>query len=188
MHLISDLEQNKVLGFNNPDKTIETLLSKIFFFGKKVLKLYKWDKAFYGDLSDIDFRKQFIAEDFFWNNIACPEIYTKLLALKYNNGKWQESSIEQADDLCIVMNKLKSQESFTDFAEKDISFNVLEKLVSNIIQKQRKTMELRKKELSGLLSQNLKDIEKQEIEDLRDWAYMAADLLPKEKVKNYSQR
>lgn len=183
MNLINDFEQNKVLDFNNLDKTIETLLSKVFFFRNTVCKIYKWKKAFYGDLSDINFRKEFISEDFFWNNIMSPDIYIKLLFLKYNNGQWEESSIENADDLCIVMNRLKSEETLTDFAEsKKITPDILEKFANTIINKQRKITEFRKKELSSLFNQDLKDIEKKAIEDLRSWAYMAKEQLPKEKT------
>ncbi len=183
MNLINDFESNKVLGFKNPDKIIETLLSKIFFFGDTVCKIYKWQSAFYGDLSDANFRKQFVAEDFFWNNIMSPDIYKKLLPLKYDNGEWKESLIENADDLCIVMNKLKNEETLTDFIESGrMNSDVARNFVSAIVQKQRDITDFRRKELSALLAKNLDDIERQEIEDLRSWAYMAKDKLPKEKT------
>jgi len=189
MNLINDFEQNNVLNFNNSDKIIETLLSKVFFFGNTVCKIYKWKKAFYGDLSDINFRKEFISEDFFWNNIMSSDIYIKLLSLKYNSGQWEESSIENADDLCIVMNRLKSEETLTDFADsKKITPDILEKLTKTIINKQRKITEFRKKELSSLLNQNLKDIEKEAIKDLRSWGYMAKEKLPKEKTDYVAEK
>jgi aminoglycoside phosphotransferase family enzyme len=166
----------------NPDKTIETMLSRVFFFGDKVYKIYKWEKAFYGDLSESGYRKKFIAEDFFWNNTMCPDIYTKLLPLKYVNEKWQEVSSEDADEFVIMMNKLKNQETFTDFAEKEPNFDVLKNLVEKIVMNQRKIADFQKEELSVLLGQDLKEIEKQEIEDLRDWAYMAQSRIPKEKT------
>jgi aminoglycoside phosphotransferase family enzyme len=162
------------IDFKNADKVIETLLSKIFFFGDKVYKFYKWQKAFYGDLSDINFRKEFITEDFFWNNIMSPEIYKELLFCKNENG---------IDDLCIAMNRLKNEETLTDFIEKGkINNDILKNFVNIIIEKERKITDFRQKEFSILLVKNLGDIEKEEIEDLRNWCYMAESKLPREKT------
>jgi aminoglycoside phosphotransferase family enzyme len=161
------------LDFKNADKVIETLLSRIFFFGETVYKFYKWEKAFYGDLSDAGFRKKFIEEDFVWNKIMSPKIYRELVILKNE---------EEVEDLCIVMNKLKSQENFTDCIESGkINSEIIRRFVKNLIERQRSITDFKKDELGDLLSADLKKIEMSAIKDLQDWCYLAGEL-PKAKT------
>jgi aminoglycoside phosphotransferase family enzyme len=158
------------IDFKKADKVIETLLSRIFFFGEKVFKFYKWQNAFYGNLADETFRKQFIAEDFYWNNAMSPEVYKEMILLKNESGK---------EDFCIVMQRLNNLETFTDFAEKKkLTPNLLNNFVELLILKQRKIAEDKKSELQPLLSRALKEIEVGEIEDFRSLGYMAKDFIP----------
>lgn len=167
------------IDFKKADRIVETLLSRIFFFGEKVYKFYKWKKAFYGDLSDANFRKQFIKEDFFWNNVMSPEIYKKLAILKNEDGR---------EDLCIMMNKLKSQKNLIDCVESsELTFDILKKFVADIIKKQREIASLRKEELTILLTKDLKNIEVEAIKDLRSWDYMAKEL-PKQKIDQIAEK
>jgi aminoglycoside phosphotransferase family enzyme len=184
MNLIKDFEQGKIKLFGAPEKVIETLLSKIFFFGNTVCKVYKWDKAFYGDLSDPDFRKKFIEEDFFWNHFMCPKIYTKLLPLThYQDGSWIETDPEHADDFVIVMNKLRDERTLTDWADdKRLTKELAKTLTQIIITKQRELTKSHSKALAQLLKRNCKDIETEDLADLRDWSYLAADHIEKSKT------
>lgn len=166
-----------------PDRIIETLLSKLYFFGGKVYKMYKWNKAFYGDLSDLSFRREYIQEDFFWNNLMSPDIYIQLLTVKNVNGEWIETTDEEAEDFCILMNVTESDRTFTALAEqqlltKEMARDVVEKMIPLA----RVITEKRRDKLSKYLNTNLKETLKQEFEDLRNWAYMGHEYISHEEV------
>jgi len=147
---------------------IETMLSKLFFSGGKVYKFYKWEKAFYGDLSEAGFREKFIREDFFWNNIMSPGVYKRLEVLKNEKGE---------DDLCIIMNKFENSLTFTDYIEnKNLTQGNLKDFVKNIILKQREITAIKKNELGNFLSEDLKHIETGAIEDMKSWCLMSKDI------------
>lgn len=168
------------IDFVKSDNIIETLLSKIYFFGSKVYKFYKWKEAFYGDLSNPDFRRKFIEEDFLWNRIMSPDIYKELTVLKNENGK---------EDLCIIMEKLKGNKNFINCVEENnLSSEILKNFSKNLFENQRKITDLKNNELSGFLSEDLKKIEIREIEDLKNWCYMAEENLPRETTDEFAKK
>jgi len=89
--LIDDLREGKT-KYGKPDKTIETVLSFIFIFGHRVLKVYKHRKTFYGDMSEQSFRKHFYDDDFSWSKAAAPDIYLALRS--FGIGKTRDWAIE----------------------------------------------------------------------------------------------
>ena len=50
--LIETIETGNFNKLGKPERIIETLISKLFFFGDDVYKVYKYNKAFFGDFSD----------------------------------------------------------------------------------------------------------------------------------------
>lgn len=181
-NLIEKIEKDET-DFGKPDKIIETLVSKIFFFGEKVVKIYKWKKEFFGDLSDPEFRRNFVFEDFFWNNAMSPEIYLELLPLKDEGRKWIKVDAEDADDFCIIMSKLQNNKTLTDLAESGkLNPDVLKEIAKAVVFKQREIMKAREEELAPMLEKDLKELEREVLEDLRQWSYMATNHISKEKT------
>ncbi len=179
MSLIDSLAEGNFIGVSGkPDRTIETLLSKLFFFGDRVYKIYKWNKAFYGDLSDLSFRREYIHEDFFWNAEISPDIYLKLLCVKQENGDWKEVASEAAEDFCIVMKTTEADQTMTVLAENgQLGSNMLEMAVQKMIPRARTITEKRRDVLAPFLNLSLKDTLQQELQDLREWAYMGHEFI-----------
>ena len=117
MNLIEAFEQKLVNGFEDktPDKIIETIVSKIFFYGEDVYKVYKYEKFFFGDFTDKNFRENFYREDFYWNNVTAPRIYLSLKPVKSIGGKYKIVDSEP-EDFFIEMKK------FDECLEKSMDF------------------------------------------------------------------
>ena len=66
MTLIEAFEAGKVEGITGrPDQIIETLLSKLFFFGDQVFKIYKNEKNSVIESTKLQ-RAEFYSQDFLW--------------------------------------------------------------------------------------------------------------------------
>ena len=132
MNLIQAFEENLVEDFNtfSPDKVIETIVSKIFFYGDKVYKIYKYEKFFFGDFSNQDFRKKFYEEDFYWNNTMAPHVYSALWGVKKNFNKYKLTDLSGAEDFFIEMKKFNDDKNLTNLLlKKKISDDNLVKIV-----------------------------------------------------------
>lgn len=184
MDFSQSLEVGKFLEVNTkPDRVIETLLSKLFFFGDKVYKHYKWNKAFYGDLSDLSFRREFIQEDFFWNHSMSPDIYLTLLFVKKEKGIWKETTAHNAEDFCIVMKVIESDQTLTHLAEKAlVTKEMLSNVVKEMIPRVRSITIQRGGALKNFLQKPLRKTLEQELQDLRDWAYMGNEYISHKEV------
>lgn len=166
-----------------PDRIIETLLSKLYFFEDKVYKMYKWREAFYGDLSNLEFRRKYIKEDFLWNNLMSPDIYTEFLSLRVDNGQWVKTDESNAEDFCILMNVTEADRTFTALAEQQLlTKEIVKDIVEKMIPLARNITENRRGVLSQFLNMNLRETLIQEFEDLRNWAYMGHEFITHEEV------
>ena len=103
------------LKFGRCSKVVETILSKLYFFPAIVLKWYKPVQAYYGNLIDMDERRQFYIDDYAWNHIANPHVYTGLLGLRYESGdQCSIVSIEDAQDFLIRMKHLQQTKTMSE--------------------------------------------------------------------------
>lgn len=168
-----------------PEKVIKTLLSDLFFIGEKVIKVYKHKEAFYGDLSDSVFRKDFYIEDFFWNNSLAPEIYTRLVGVKLN-GEITETDVNNADDFYIEMKKIDSSQNLTNLFNKGkVSEEDITHLIKIMVVKIRELTREKQEKLKDIFSLGWQELIIQDIEDLREWMYLAAEHISKEKTNEY---
>src|SRR4030042_4195619 len=135
MNLIQAFEKNLIEDFNtfSPDKVVETIVSKIFFYGDKVYKIYKYEKFFFGDFSDQDFRKKFYNEDFYWNNTMAPHVYLSLWGVKKNSDKYRLTNLSEAEDFFIEMKKFDDDKNLTNLLlKKNMGEEDLAKIVSDM--------------------------------------------------------
>lgn len=184
MNLLEAFEKQAVSGISGvSDKVIETLISKLFFFGDKVYKVYKWNKAFFGDFSSLAFRKEFYEEDFFWNNAMAPHIYLDLKPVKFDGHSFVETDIDDAEDLYIVMNKIDEKDNLTKkLIGKDISAEDLRVITREMTAELDKLTKEKIDTLKDVIGMGLFALEKQIVEELRAWCYMADPLYTKEKT------
>lgn len=109
MNLIEAFEKN-LLNIGEPQRTIDSIISKIFFINNKVYKVYKYESNFAGDFGSLEFRKGLYSEEFRWNSIASPDVYLSLNFVTYDGKEWKSvNQVEDASDFYIVMNELPAQ-------------------------------------------------------------------------------
>ncbi len=169
MTLIEAFEQGNVADFGKPDRVVDTVLSKVFFFGDRVTKVYKHEKAFYGDLTDESFRKEFYTEDFYWNHFMSPEVYRKL--------------VHEVDDFYIEMVRIDSEKTLTKLSLTGmVTPETMRDLTVILVQKLRMISEEHHPKLEALFRRGLLNIHLESLEDLRNFAYMADGSIPRAKT------
>lgn len=116
--------EGKLEGFSGKPMAITTVISNVYVFEDKVLKIYKrnndWWNTNMQDLSGGQVRIDFIMRDFKFNQTLNPEIYTDLKVLKSNGDKTTLQKPEAIDDeLVVVMKKIDVSQTLTKvlFAE-----------------------------------------------------------------------
>ena len=183
MLFIDVLENGGIKEFGKPDKVIETLLSKIFFFETKVIKVYKHKEAFYGNLADFAFRKEFYSEDFFWNHSMALDIYLKLVGVKAKGAGFDVADLDTADDFYIEMAKIDSSKNLTNlWAANKVSVSDMENVTRFLVEKLRSLTKERKAKLKHLFNLGWYKLQNDDFEDLRQWLYMAEDKILKKDV------
>ncbi len=180
MLFIDTLENEGIKEFGKPDKVIETLISKIFFFRNRVIKVYKHKEAFYGNFADFAFRKEFYSEDFFWNHSMAPEIYLKLVGVKAKGGSYDTVKLDIAEDFYIEMAKIDSSKNLTNlFSSDKVTTINMEEMIHFLVEKLRSLTKERKVKLKHLFDLGWYKLQSDDLEDLRQWVYMAPDKISK---------
>lgn len=110
MNIVSALEALAIPGIEGPhDHVIETVLSKLFVHGNEVHKAYKHRTADFADLANREVRRDYIAEDFFWNNAMAPDIYLELRHVKQDGDQFTHVREGEGEDWYIVMQKIDTR-------------------------------------------------------------------------------
>ena len=152
----------------------------IFFFGTRVIKVYKHKEAFYGNLADFAFRKEFYSEDFFWNHSMAPEIYLKLVGVKANDVGFGVVSLDVAEDFYIEMAKIDSSKNLTNrVAANKVTVEDMENVTHFLVEKLRSLTKERRAKLKHLFDLGWYKLQSDDLEDLRQWVYMAEDKISK---------
>ena len=181
MTLIEAFEAGKVEGITGrPDQIIETLLSKLFFFGDQVFKIYKNEKNSVIESTKLQ-RAEFYSQDFLWNKRMSPEIYLKLQPVAKTERGFVNVSSEKADDFYILMKKIDNSCNLTSLLEKrSISSNELRKVIREMAIRLKVISKTNKHEIEEILKVGLFKFNLQNIESLK-WVYDAHPDLPKNK-------
>ena len=185
MNLISGFEQNLIDGVNtlSPDKVIETIISKIFFYGDRVYKIYKYEKFFFGDFSSFEFRTDFYKEDFYWDNLMAPQVYLKLHGVKKVNNGYQIADLLSAEDFFIEMKKFDDNKNLTNLLlEKNINENDVAKIVSEMAVRLKRLTQDKKHKYANLFGRKLFDIHQEDLESDRNLLYMIPSCVSKIKT------
>ena len=114
MKLAEALKTGSVIGIPDvPETTVETIMSEVFLYPTKVIKLYKDDrKGFFTDLRDPVVRKSFYGEDFTWNYEASKRIHNALHGVQKNGeGAYELTAPEDADNWIIEMERVAADDT-----------------------------------------------------------------------------
>lgn len=179
MKLIEALEKGQMEEFGTPDKVIETAISKLFFFGDKVVKVYKHGKYFFANLDDLEPRRKFFQDDFFWNHTSSPEIYKELSGVR--NGTFEKVSVSEGDDFIILMNKIDGSATFTKLlAENKLSLEDTRQMSIELIELLRVLTDKKLKDFRHLTGMGWRQLWKEDTTDsLRPWLDMVNEHIPK---------
>ncbi len=177
-NLIDVIENGDFNNLGKPERIIETLLSKLFFFGDDVYKVYKSNKAFFGDFSDGLFRKSFYNDDFIWNNTMAPDVYIKLGRVKEEEGVLVETSSDDAEDYYILMKKIDdTQTLFNLIKSGGVKKEDLEFISSEMYSRVQKLTEKKKEDMSELFNTSYVDLDLKNLGTTREWLRMAPELI-----------
>lgn len=185
MNLIEAFEQNLVDGFSErkPDKVIETIVSKIFFYGEDVYKVYKYEKFFFGDFSLDSFRREFYQEDFQWNNVMAPNVYLALRPVKIVDGVFKVVDLPEAQDFYIEMKKFDDDKNLTNLLlTKNISDKDIKNITVKTVNRLGELTKDKRNNLSYNFNQKLIDIHFADLESDRNLLYLIPDFIKKEKA------
>jgi len=151
---------------DNPDKIIESAISKLYFHGNKVYKIYNQEKYFFGDFSNDKYRNNFYKEDFSWNHTLSPDIYLKLGNTRTDNY--------------ILMKKINPDKSLMNLLiKKSAAQAKLIEFVKTMTQRINILTKLKKQGLKKVFGLGLAGLLREDIRDLYPWCHMAAPALPK---------
>lgn len=186
MNLQEAFEQGKVAGISGkPDRVIETLISKLYFFGDDVYKVYKYNKAFFGDFSDDRFRHEFYHNDFTWNNTMAPDIYLKLGYVKNDRDTFVEATHDTSEDYFILMKKIDdSQTLFNLIRNNNFKKEDLESITAEMFARTEKLTEIKRTDMQDLFDMSYVDLDLQNLESTREWLYMTPDFIPKDEANS----
>jgi aminoglycoside phosphotransferase family enzyme len=179
-NLIEAFENGTFRGLGKPDRVIETVISKLFFYGDNVYKVYKHMTAFFGDFTNDRFRHEFYHDDFIWNNTMAPDVYTKLGYVKKVGEKYIESDHDNSDDYYIQMKRIDDSKTLLNLsARMPLSKDELVKITETMFERVAKLTEIKKTDLQDLFNTPYLKLDLQNLETSRNWLYMSPDYIPK---------
>ena len=183
MTIVEALEKLRVEGLTDDhDHIIETVLSKLFIRGNEVHKAYKHRTADFADLADKDIRREWITEDFHWNNIMAPEIYLELRHVANENDRFIHTSPSLAEDWYIVMRRFEHGRDLLSRLEADtVTHTDLSTYTRLLIERLRTLTETKKDSLAHHIAKGNTHL-KDEVLGVCDWAYTASPHLTSEDV------
>lgn len=176
------VEGGKLEGFSGIPVHITTVISNVYVFENKVLKIYKRDNEWWNtsmqDLSKGQPRIDFITRDFKFNQKLNPAVYTALEVLvKEGDKAILRDPNDDDDELVVVMEKIDATQTMTKIlSEQKLSLDEYEKVGRDFITKKLSlTKDFLPTELTGNWYVQLIG----RFNDLEGWAYGEHDF-PKE--------
>lgn len=185
MNIVTALETLSLEGLTGDhDEVIETILSKLFIRGDEVHKAYKHRTADFADLADRETRRQYIAEDFFWNNAMAPEIYRELRGVRKEGEQFIHVNDDTGEDWYIVMKKIDHKRDLIKTLENGtlkkedlvVYVQTLQERLHTLTRARRSPLEeFFKKDTAHVIA---------EVLATKDWAYYTAnDLITHEEIE-----
>ncbi len=182
-NLIEQFEKGNFIGLGKPERVVETLISKLFFYKDTVYKVYKYQKNSFADLTKLEDRKSFFKDDFVWNNTMDPKTYIDLLYVKFDGDTYEICDADSAEDMCIVMKRIDGSNSvFSMIQNNTLTSEDIEKITQYKFSSVEKLTEIKKPAMEHLFSTPYLVLETQNLESDKLWMYEAQDFIPKERI------
>lgn len=176
MQFSEALRQGLVPEFGEPDRIIETLLSNVFFFGSRALKVYKPVNAYYGNLADLVSRKEFYREDFFWNHLVSPEIYLHFGGVRSVGGGYSLTPFEEGEDFYIEMAKVDMTRTLTELLrEKRVSIPDMKLVTRTLLEVNERISKERKVSLKHQFVRGWRALIGEDWDDIRTMMHLARE-------------
>jgi len=174
MNLLDAFEQGAVSGISRrPDRVVETVISKLFFFDDRVFKIYKWRNGSIGDFTDHAFRKNFFRDDFRWNAAMSPETYLRCGFVAREGDRYIEVPESEAEDFFIEMKKIDEDEVFFHLLKRgEVTPDGLRSVVATMFDRLDSLTESVREEFSDIFSISLPEMHEKDMESTRDWIRM----------------
>lgn len=166
------------LTFGLCSEVSETVLSKLYFFNHVVLKWYKPVQAYYGNLLDPQPRREFFLDDYVWNRAISPNIYRKLLGLRYEGHSVRFVSPDEAQDFLIQMNRLNDIATLSDHLQaQNISSDMLQNVLDLLVTTTRRLTLRPPESLNDHVKRGFLSLYRENIVDLRNQLHRAEKFL-----------
>lgn len=191
MSLLRSFPQSRLPGFvQPPEKTITTMISRLFFSGHRVVKIYKQQKYFFADLKSLSPRRSFYRDDFLWNHQMSPSIYRRLQGMRLQQGTWRPASITAAQDFCLVMKRIDDSGNLTArLIAGQVTGQQLARLANVMMTSLQQLSRENQAALRHLRAQwEWPDFVTVNLTDNRDWAYSASPCLPRPTINRIIAR
>jgi aminoglycoside phosphotransferase family enzyme len=166
--------------FGKPLKVYDPLISNVFIFEDKAIKVYKHEKAYYADLIEKNSRLAFYKDDFFWNQTLSPLVYKRLVGVTEKGGAWTEVALEEADDWYIEMAVIDGTKHLAFLLERgEVSPEILSEIADTVLTKQRELTAARRDSFVEFFEQSLEQLLLADWENMRQWLHLAEAHIPK---------
>jgi aminoglycoside phosphotransferase family enzyme len=170
-----------------PVRTLETVISKLFFYEDIVIKIYNYKESFLGDFGDPELRKDFYQKDFSWNHLMSPDIYLRLVGMKQDDGMWVEVSLTEAEDYYIEMKKINDSQNVTNLMVNNrMSDQDFRNLGFKMTTRLQLLTEEKWEEIKDLFQKDWKTTLLDSMEETVKWCYMAEDKMPRGLIDRFS--
>ncbi|HSE35556.1 MAG TPA: hypothetical protein VLB83_05565 [Candidatus Paceibacterota bacterium] len=183
MELLHAFERNAVEGIlSDPDRVIETVLSKLFVHGDRVHKVYKRRTADFADLADHAVRRAYISEDFLWNHTMAPDVYLELREVRRDGDQYRHVDDGEGEDLYLVMRRIDtSRDLITRLRARTTTPEELRAYVHTLNDRLDMLTELRAHMLREFFDRRMDHV-RDEILGTCEWAYTAEPTLSRADV------
>ena len=182
MNLIEVFDKKLIID-KEPDKIIETIVSRLYFYGDKVYKIYKYEKFFFGDFSSPGFRKKFYEEDFSWNHIMAPDVYLSLRGVIKTGDEYKIAELSKAEDFFIEMKKFDDSKNLTNLLmQKNISDTDIEKIILEMVARLNEITNSKKNDPNYNFSGKFIDIHLADLESDANLLYLISSFITKNKT------
>ncbi len=183
MDLMQALEVGTVGTYGKPERVITTVISKLFICGDTVLKVYKHEPFFFADLTDFNSRKEFIFEDFFWNNTTAPEVYRHLWGVKRQNGTSSLVPPTMGEDFIIEMSRIDDTQSLTKLLiDNTLTPAQVKQFIDVLVDTLAVLTRERRERLGHLFKKGLLQIMTEDVESMHLWLYDAQPYVTKKEA------
>ena len=164
------LAQGRIPEFGKPDRIVTAHISKVCIFGDRAFKVYNHEKHFFADMSDFQARKSFYTEDFFWNNVAAPEIYLHLWGVTQTNDSFKLVPPGMGEDFAIEMTAIDDSKTLTNLLlQHELTAVHAAAFVDTLVDTLATLTKERKEEMDDLHARGLFGLMEDNIDSLYKW-------------------